>query len=375
MEILQEFAFKEKNILIISPQKWGECFVSKHHYARELSKSSKVVYLQSGEDHIYKVNENLTVYSFKKSISGMRFYPKWLSGLFCKYYINVCERDTGINFDVIISFDNSKLFNLIWLKNVLRISFQIEYDTKVNRDIVTRNSDFVFCTHDFIKEKVKPHNKRCFVIGHGYNPSQKISSKKFYRKKKFSIGLLGNFCSDYLDLKLMEFLILKNPEADFNFFGPYSYSNLDGNNMDTYKLLSKNENVSFHGKINPDEVVKILSRMDCNIVTYNNDKYYEQISNPHKMLELLGAGKTILSTPIHHYLDKTDLIIFCKDKHQFNIKLKEVLYNLDNFNSKNKVSNRISYANKRSYNNIISKIENIINEQYLIDDKYHNSFI
>lgn len=372
---MQKFAFKDKNILIISPQKWGECFVSKHHYARELSKRCKVVFLQSGDVNMYKVNEKLTVYSSKKSIAGLRFFPKWLSGLLCKHYVQVCERDTGMNFDVIISFDNSKLFNFMWLKKVLKISFQIEYDTKVNRDTVTRYSDFVFCTHDFIEEKVKPLNPNCFVIGHGYNPFQKISLENVDRRRTYEIGLLGNFCSDYLDLELMEFLIINNPEAQYNFYGPYSFSNLEGNNMDTYNLFSKFENVSFHGAINPNEVVNNMKKMDCNIITYDNVKYYKQIANPHKILELFAAGKTIISTPIHHYLDRTDLIIFCQDKHEFDMKLKQVLYNLEYHNSKEKVSNRIAYSKNRSYNNIIHKIENIINEQYENRDKYYNSII
>jgi hypothetical protein len=145
--------------------------------------------------------------------------------------------------------------------------------------------------------------------------------------------------------------------------------------MDPYNLLSQFENVSFHGVINPNEVVNNMKKMDCNIITYDNVKYYKQIANPHKILELFAAGKTIISTPIHHYLDRTDLIIFCQDKHEFDMKLKQVLYNLEYHNSKEKVSNRIAYSKNRSYNNIIHKIENIINEQYENRDKYYNSII
>jgi hypothetical protein len=34
-----------KNILLISPESWGQNHVSKHHYATELSKNNKIYFL------------------------------------------------------------------------------------------------------------------------------------------------------------------------------------------------------------------------------------------------------------------------------------------------------------------------------------------
>ena len=95
------------------------------------------------------------MFSSKDIIPGLRFLPRVLSGIVCKYYINQIQKRVGTKFDVIASFDNSRLFNLMYIKEPLKISFQIEYDTVQNRDIVCKYSDYVFCTHDLINDCVK----------------------------------------------------------------------------------------------------------------------------------------------------------------------------------------------------------------------------
>ena len=107
-----------------------------------------------------------------------------------------------------------------------------------------------------------------------------------------------------------------------------------------------------------------MSKMDCNLIVYNTKKYYAQIGNPHKVLELLAAGKVIISTPIHHYINTHNLLIFCEDKISFDLKIKEVFSKINHYNTSSSIKNRKEYAFNSSYKKIIQNIETIINNTF-----------
>lgn len=48
-----------KNILIISPDKWSELYISKHHYARYLSKNNTIWFLNAIGN--YKLEKKISI--------------------------------------------------------------------------------------------------------------------------------------------------------------------------------------------------------------------------------------------------------------------------------------------------------------------------
>lgn len=78
------FTFKNKNILIISPEAWGTNHVSKHHYARELQKQGgKVWFVNPPEvsniETMQEVGKDLFVVKHPVCLRGKNRLPSFVS--------------------------------------------------------------------------------------------------------------------------------------------------------------------------------------------------------------------------------------------------------------------------------------------------------
>ena len=115
---MSENYFKGKNILLISPEAWSHLFVSKHHYAIELSKRNNVFFLNpptetfSLEGTDYK---NLWKIDYKPFMKGLRFFPAFLQRYFMRRKFDKLEKLASIKFDCVWSFDNSVFFDFTFL--------------------------------------------------------------------------------------------------------------------------------------------------------------------------------------------------------------------------------------------------------------------
>src|SRR4051812_43229433 len=47
--------FRNKTVLIVAQEDWGDMYVSKHHYAHELAKAGNTVYFMNGPDQVNKL--------------------------------------------------------------------------------------------------------------------------------------------------------------------------------------------------------------------------------------------------------------------------------------------------------------------------------
>jgi hypothetical protein len=116
-----------KTALIVSPQAWGKMFISKHHYAVELSKLGyKVFFINPPKEK--KIGswcnisieksafENLWILSHTLFFSSyLKFHFSWLFNRLVYIQRWIILRKTG-NPDLILSFDLSNNFPLKGLK-------------------------------------------------------------------------------------------------------------------------------------------------------------------------------------------------------------------------------------------------------------------
>src|ERR1700757_3422349 len=77
------FQLKNKTILIISQQDWGSMFISKHHYALELSKLGNKVYFINSPDQKNKLQPGQiiiekTQYAGLFTVSHRFFFPYFI---------------------------------------------------------------------------------------------------------------------------------------------------------------------------------------------------------------------------------------------------------------------------------------------------------
>jgi hypothetical protein len=115
---MDPFRFKNKTILIISPERWGNVFLSKHHYAAELSKNNTVYFLNSsGTRKINqivsstKIDEKLIVLDYYNLFFKMGTIPFFISSLTNFFITKQIKKEINTKVDVVWSFEQAKFFN------------------------------------------------------------------------------------------------------------------------------------------------------------------------------------------------------------------------------------------------------------------------
>jgi hypothetical protein len=121
-----------KNILIVSPEAWGNNYVSKHHYAISLAKRGNNIYfLNPPTKQIFSKKEvltNLWVFDFKPKYRGLGRLPAFISAMLTKWEFNRLEILISVKIDIIWNFDSSRFFNLYRINSgVLKISSYSRY--------------------------------------------------------------------------------------------------------------------------------------------------------------------------------------------------------------------------------------------------------
>lgn len=347
--------FQEKIILIVSPENWSHLFVSKHHYAIELSKRNTVYFLNPPSNKIGVTktsHQNLFVIDYKPFFPGLRFLPMLVQKFVLSSKFKQLESLTGVRFDCIWSFDNSVFFDFSFLlKNTLKISHIVDYSQNFQFAKAAATADICFGVSSNIVDRLSTFNKNSFLIPHGIS-KDRIVRKDVELPGKNSIKALyaGNLSSIYIDKSLVLSLIESHPEIDFIFLGSGTVHWIKG------------DNTFFLGKIEHELLLNYLERADVLLLVYDVDKYPDQLTNSHKLMEYLGAGKVIVANKTAEYTDLASdgLIAMTENNSEFLELFDSVILNLNHWNSAAKRERRVQFALENTYDKQIDRIERII---------------
>lgn len=357
---------KDKKILIISPELWGINYVSKHHYALELSKTNFVFFLNppSKSKGITYFNKKLKIVDYKPILRGINRMPSLIRNFFNSIEIKRIIKYCHINeFDIIWSFDPFRFQNLNLFNNQLLIYHPVDVHYTPREKEITRSANCIFTTSEIVKKRLLIYNSRIYNIGHGL--SDHFISKGSGNNKKnghIKVSMMGNF-QRKIDYTILFSLIESYPQIEFHFIGPYEKSNLSSSvnqNKEILRLISYS-NTIMHGSVAPSDLPNILNLMDVFLILYRVDENPASLANPHKVLEYLATGKIILSTFLSEYSDKNHLLTMADKKEILNM-FCNIIQNLDTHNSIEKSNDRITYALENTYKKKIMEIERFINE-------------
>tara|TARA_B100000809_G_scaffold249578_1_gene281087 strand:+ start:11182 stop:12309 length:1128 start_codon:yes stop_codon:yes gene_type:complete len=367
------FEFTNKTILIISPESWGQNFLSKHHYAQELSKKNTVFFLNSIPDvsltqniETSKITGNLTVISYKKSIKGLLKLPPLLIDLQFRSVIKEIIKVINAPLDIVWDFDQIRFQNCKPFNASYNIFHPVDIMKQIPSKIKTRKSELsdltLYLSDEIIKDIASSKPKQ--FINHGINEyffHNENHEFSFIKKNKTNIGYIGNIQSKFLDWKVLKTIISKNPGINFVIIGPYEGSNLGGDNKNKdINFLKSQENVALTGSKPIEELINILPNFDAFLICYDTENYRKEVSNSHKLLEYCSTGKVIISNHISTYRDKTNLLEMVNNNIDLPEKFKSVISNLDSYNDKEKSDLRINFAKQNTYKNHLLEIENLI---------------
>jgi len=373
---------KNKTILILSPQSWGNMFLAKHHYAIELAKYGNEVYFlnppQSSKikNNVEIVNSNIVdkLFLVNHSLSfSYKIKFKWI-GLFhflMKFHIKKIEASIGKKIDIVWSFD---LGNYYPFKYFSTESFKIfnPIDEPLNKAAINSaiGANVIFSITNEILEKYQHLNVSKHFMHHGL-AKEFVEPEKtnFVEDNIIRVGLSGNWLRTDIDTACLIKIINNNPNIVFEFWGSFQakQNNIGGGTDEETKPfineLKAAKNVLLHGPINPKQLAAEFQRMDAFLICYDILKDQSKGTNYHKVMEYLSTGKVVISNNITTYKNLPGLLEMTNSRTN-NIELPDlfvkIITNLDYYNSNDKMNFRKAFALSNLYSNKIKNIETLL---------------
>lgn len=368
--------FREKNILIISPESWGINMLSKHHYALALAKKNNSVFFLNppSPNHarieILEGPPNIKIINYSPFIRGSNRLTGVLSPL--ADYINqvdIKKLREAINqpIDIVWNFDPFRFQNFNLFKPAFCIFHPVDFVNSTINLQAASTSDVIFSVAKPILDNYSSVKTPSFFINHGLSPSF-LDLDENVREKKDSIircGYVGNLLSHAIHFENLTQIVKENESIEFHFVGPYQSSNL-GNFKSSEQLqkILRFQNVRFYGEKPPTEVAKLINGFDLFLICYHPEKAGKLVSNNHKILEYLSTGKAVVSSytsTYEHYT--TDLIEMVKNSKDLPLLFKETIKKIEHLNSPYHQKRRKEFAAQNSYDNHLKEIEAIISNR------------
>ena len=376
MRYLPEVELRNKKILIISPEFWGDNHLSKHHYAIELAANGNQVYYlnpPSQETNITRISDSLIVINYVDRFKGKNRLPNWIRVPIMQWIWSALEKRIGAPIDIVWSFDPYRFQDLDKLGNVSYTIFHSVDLPSTTWDIyVARKAKLVLTTSNVLLDRYGGPAATKYCIGHGLSANfvTKGHAQDSFQPDPdhIAIGYCGNLLIKYLDRKTLLEIVRDHPEKRFYFIGPYDRSNLswevDADAFDFIEALKGMPNCQLVGQVPPLQLPAYLDQMDILLVCYESKQFKLEVAAPHKVLEYLSTGKVMVSSELKEYRSRDDLIEMTANNGNLSKLLGQVADKLDFYNSADRMNKRISFAREHTYRRKIKEIEHIISDQH-----------
>ncbi|MFY0599369.1 MAG: hypothetical protein JXR03_06835 [Cyclobacteriaceae bacterium] len=311
-----------KNILIVSPETWGDNYVSKHHYAIALAKKGNNVFFLNppNKSPLFKrqILEGLHVISHRPKFFGLSRMPKFISALLIKREFFGLEEALSEKMDIIWNFDSSRFFNLRAIPDrVYKICHIVDLNQNIQRSLLASSSNICFGTTRYIIDELIKSNRNSHKVGHGYNHSELRSNDFFFQmpgKNKLKALYMGNLSMKYIDWDVLYESAVMHPGLDFIFVGPDGRSNLGENLFDlTKEKIKELDNVYFQKPVHSKNIPQLLKMADILILAYKEEFHKDQAA-PHKIPEYCASGKKILATYTEEYEHESSIFMSKRNK-------------------------------------------------------------
>ncbi|TDH27925.1 hypothetical protein EXU57_05515 [Segetibacter sp. 3557_3] len=360
-------------------------FITKHHYAVELSKlGNKVYFLNPPEGDVWswkkpadriKITRNETypnLYLVQHELFFpylLKFHARWLYDLLVRKHLAQIESIIGEKLDIVWSFDHSNISPLEHFRNAYKIFHPVDDSVHPHSFKAVKSADILFTVTKEILKKYSNFKLPKHLINHGV--AEVFLDDSNARKNNSGVvhvGLSGNWLRPDLDHPCIIRIIRENPRVIFNFFGSYNISetNLGGGHRahsHFIRALQGSKNVILHGPLPYESLAGWLHKMDLFLICYDVVKDQSNGTNYHKIMEYLSTGKVIVSNNISSYSASPELIQMVAERNS-NDRLpalfKKVVSNIAFYNSAEFAEKRKAVARNNTYLMQIRRIESIV---------------
>lgn len=373
---------KNKTILVISPQAWGQMFISKHHYAITLANmGNKVYFLNPPELTTRKkpgaiqittscTHHNLFLIDHTLKFPFLlKFHAIRLFHLLMRYHVRNILTKIGGPVDIVWSFDQGNLFPFrLFDEKSFKIFQPVDEPANPEAIRAAEGSNIILSVTQEILEKYDRFKQPRHLINHGIGTDFLSPVAPSKHKKNIHVGFSGNLLRPDIDREILLKVIHQNPHITFECWGTYSASNNniggseDEGTRDFIRQL-RQQGVILHGPTATGKLAGELHRMDAFIICYDVNKDQSKGTNYHKIMEYLSTGKVIIANNVSAYRNKPELVQMISsrgDNDSYPAFFNTIIQNLDHHNSPALQRRRKEYARLNSYINQVNKIEKII---------------
>ncbi|HKP32477.1 MAG TPA: hypothetical protein VJT83_07105, partial [Chitinophagaceae bacterium] len=372
---------KNKRILIISPQSWGNMFIAKHHYAIELAKSGNEVYFldppstnlsfKTADKRIRiepsGVHENLFIIRHDLFFPyRFYFHGKKIFLFFMKFQVKSILKKIGKNIDIVWSFDLGNMYRFSFFPaDAYKIFHPVDEPTTQESLKSGEGADIIFSVTNEILGKYAHRKVPSIFIHHGVSESFFTSNGIHKSGEAKRVGLSGNFLRPDIDREILLQIIQENRNVVFECWGAYEkkQANLGGDYGDEASKfvdeLKKSPNVILHGPVKTKDLAGSMRNMDAFLICYDVNKDASKGTNYHKVMEYLSTGRVVISNNVTTYKDREDLVMMVKERdHNKSLPalFSAVMSQLEKFNSPELQERRIRFAKENLYHNKIPLI-------------------
>jgi hypothetical protein len=272
------------------------------------------------------------------------------------------------NIDVVWSFDLGNYFPFAFFSKVpLKIFHPVDEPLNNEAILSAKGADVIFSVTHEILSKYQNYKLPSYFINHGVEASFIKSSSFFSQQDKLQcrVGFSGNLRRKDIDREILLTIINDNPNVQFDCWGDFANRNIlrDAENKTTDDFINNllsYKNVHLHGLLNPSQLADAYQQVDAFLICYDVAKDQSKGTNYHKILEFVSTGKMIISNNVTTY-QKFPALVQMVDERTNNQKLpilfKQVINNLNQYNSIEFQQKRVSFATENKYDNQINRID------------------
>lgn len=365
---------KNQNILVISNERWGDIWYSKHNYAYELSKmGNKVFFINSPDPYQIKhfFHNPITVEPYNENLSIVKYHNRLPARYFKKQNDAWVVRDLrnylksiGITDFIIWSFDPIQFGDLRRFGAKYNIFHCVDrYKDGPWREIsqqYVKNIDLFFSTAPTYIEEFKPYTQAPMrIVPHGISSDEFIISKEeekiFDLPFKDYIFYLG-VIDDRTDYDLLEQTLQRYPEEKFVYMGPIRQNS----NPIAHKLLFEKPypNLYLPGPRH-FKTTKVFIRNAKTCLNLLNPHFPGNLIHHHKTLTYLAQGRPVFSRYCEAHEEADSLMYMYQNNEEF-------FQLFDNFIKNGEatelIHKRIEFAKRYTFENILKNANRLIEE-------------
>lgn len=359
------FKLKGKTILIISNEPWGDIWYSKHNWAYELSKQNKVFFINSPKGWSFKhlftngikirnYSDTLRIVDYNNRLPFTRFGVLYLLN---EYIVTGSLRKwfekNKVSKTIFWSFDPYRFSNPKLLNATKSIFFRVDkFLLLSNERRLLKNVDGLVVTAEILLKGTQ--SKKQLILSHGISEEEfKYTNDVDYPSNYFLY--VGNI--DYrMDVELVEKLLIAFPNETFLFIG--KLVNTDNDFFQNIFYRKQHKNMIIHGVEHFKNLKNYIYHSKACLAPMDVKIDGNEIHH-HKSLQYLAMGKPIISPIFNDSVNKDEFILGYTNSDEAISRIRE----LDSSETKQKVKNRINFAEQFLYSNLISKVEDFLSDK------------